>query len=483
MSKRTTLLITIALLFNNGIPLITFPILTKTFDIHSYGIWIEAGTLISLAVLFTHQGISNALGMFIAKSPDQDHDAIYANALYTFLMISGAAIVALFLAAPGLNGLTMGDPSGTHILQLLSFQILFYGLNSLLFQIYRMNNQAFKATFLDVTMSVARLMAVISTLFFRDLIIFAVIFVALQGIVTLVQFGLSYRYIRLGKPSIAIIRELMSTGFNLSIVSQANWFVMYGDRLLLSILTSSSTVAIYAASYQVTLIVNALGYPYLYQLLPILGDRWKSQDYDGSKQAIKNTTKLIWMLLIPCIVGLTLVGNALLSFLATSAFAQGGLLIGMIAVGVTLDVLGTTLQYIFYVQDKPGVLRNIYLKAAVLNLVANLIAIPLFSYNGAGLTTMLTFAFIFYSLWRKTEMPFAALFDVSAMWRCASASGIMAIWVMVTINASLAGLVIAITGGALIYGAAIVTLKVITFDELVAIPRAILRRMRRTQPA
>ncbi|MBN8621459.1 MAG: polysaccharide biosynthesis C-terminal domain-containing protein, partial [Anaerolineae bacterium] len=150
---------------------------------------------------------------------------------------------------------------------------------------------------------------------------------------------------------------------------------------------------------------------------------------------------------------------------------------------VTLDVLGTTLQYIFYVQDKPGVLRNIYLKAAVLNLVANLIAIPLFSYNGAGLTTMLTFAFIFYSLWRKTEMPFAALFDVSAMWRCAIASGIMAIWVMVTINASLAGLVIAITGGALIYGAAIVTLKVITFDELVAIPRAILRRMRRTQPA
>ena len=483
MQRRTTFLITLTLLFNNGLPLITFPILTKTFDIASYGMWIEAGTIVGLIVIFANQGIANALGMSAANISDDARDRLYANALYGFLIISGMLIMAVFITAPTLNEITMRSENGTTLIRIISVQIIFFAINSLLFQVYRMKQEAFKGTLLDASMNVGRLAAVITTLFFKDLILFAIIYVAIQGLITGIQFGLTYRNIRFTSFDISIVKKLARDGFNLSVVSQANWLVMYGDRLMISVMSTSVAVAIYAASYQLTLIVNALGWPHLYVLLPVLGEHWKNGNLSGLQDAVKHTTRIVLLLLMPSAVGLAFIGDQLLSFLATSAFTQGGLLIGMIAVGVTLDVLGTTLQYIFYVQDKPGVLRNIYLKAAVLNLVANLIAIPLFSYNGAGLTTMLTFAFIFYSLWRKTEMPFAALFDASAMWRCAIASGIMAIWVMVTINASLAGLVIAITGGALIYGAAIVTLKVITFDELVAIPRAILRRMRRTQPA
>jgi len=415
--------------------------------------------------------------MMIAKTEETKHDSIYTNALYIFLTISGLFMTLLILTAPILNELTMRNPTGIPVLQLLSLQIIFYALNSLIFQIFRMSHQSFKGTLLDVTMSIARLVAVLTTLFIKELIFFATIYVVLQTIVILVQFALSYQKPYFSRPSPNIIKELLSSGFNLSIVSQANWLVMYGDRLMLSILSSSAAVAIYAASYQITLVINALGYPYLYQLLPILGERWKQNDIVGTQNAVKNTTRMIGLWVIPCLIGIGLVGDTLLRFLATKEFAQGGLLIGMIAAGVVLDIWGTALQYIFYAQGRPEVLRNIYLRAAVLNILANVVAIPLWSYNGAGLTTLLTFVYIFYSLWRKTEMPFTELFDVNAMGRCLLASAIMGIWVVFTAQPTILGLIVAIGGGAVIYGIAIILLKVISLDEALAIPRGILRRM------
>jgi O-antigen/teichoic acid export membrane protein len=483
MPKRTTFFITLALLFNNALPLITFPILTKTFDITSYGIWIEAGTLVSLVVVFANQGISNALGMLIANSSEEDRDSLYSNALYTFLVISGVLVIALNLLAPALNNITMRNPVGIPILRLLSLQIIFFALNSLLFQIYRMKHQAFKGTLLDVTMSISRFISVLTTIFLKDLIVFATIYVALQACVTIVQFIVSYRAVHFTKPSFSIMKQLVTSGFDLSIVSQANWLVMYGDRLMLSILSTSTAVAIYAASYQLTLVINALGYPYLYLLLPILGEHWKQNDITGGKQSVKNTTRTIGMIVIPCVIGAGLAGDTLLRFLATKEFAQGGLLIGMIAAGIVLDIFGTALQYIFYAQNRPQVLRNIYLRAALFNILANLIAIPLFSYNGAGLTTMLTFIYIFYSLWQKTEMPFTDLFDVNAMWRCLLASIVMGIWVVATVRPTIIGLIVAIIGGAVIYGIGIITLKVISLNELLAIPRSVLRRINRPKIA
>jgi O-antigen/teichoic acid export membrane protein len=185
---------------------------------------------------------------------------------------------------------------------------------------------------------------------------------------------------------------------------------------------------------------------------------------------------MMFILLIPAVIGLALTGNALLRILATDDFAQGALLVAMIALGVALDTIGNALQYIFYAQGRPQVLRNIYVQAAILNILANLVAIPLFSYNGAGLTTMLTFIYIFYSLWKKTEMPFSVLFDMNVFWRCLVISAVMGVWVALTVAPTIVGLGVAIVGGALIYGVGLLLLRVLALDDVLSVPRAVIRR-------
>jgi O-antigen/teichoic acid export membrane protein len=482
MSKRTILIVSVSQIVSYLIPLLTFPILVKSFDINSYGIWIEASTISSLAVSFAVAGLVNALGVMIVSKPD-DADKIYANSLYIFLIVGIVIGAIISLIAPFLNNLTIRQPVGIIILRIVSTIPLINALQTICIQIFRLRQQPFIGATLEISMAAARLIAVVFAAFTKDLVAFSIAYVLLQIITVLPFLLFAYKNIHFPRPSWIIIKETVVHSLNLSLVSQSLWLVQYGDRLLLSILSVSFAVAVYSASYKLCMILVGLGWPYLYALLPALGEKWKNKDLEGLKATVKQSSRGMSLLLIPAVIGLTTTSTVLLRVLATEAFVQGTLLVGMITIGIGIDTLGGNMLYIFFAQGRPEVSRGIYTRAAILNIVANLVAIPLFSYNGAGLTTLLTFGYIFYSLWRKTEMPFTDLYDIGTMGRCLVAGLVMGAWVIATVGSGIVGLSIAIGGGAIIYGVGIIALKVISLDELLAIPRSIIRRIRQPKTA
>ncbi|MCC7446774.1 MAG: oligosaccharide flippase family protein [Anaerolineae bacterium] len=474
--RRTTSIITVSQIINYTLPLLTFPLLVKTFDVRLYGVWIEANTIVGLLSTFSSIGLGNALAMKAANSAPDQAEHFYANALYTFLSLCGGLTVLMWVAAPLLNDLTVRDPIGLTVIHAVAPLVLTSSLNWLASQVCRIRQKPLTFATLDVSLSVAKLVAVILATFHRDLVTFAVTYVLLQSLFTLIEIGVSYRGITLRKPSWAITKDLLRAGVNLSLVSQTNWIVMFGDRLMLSVFATTAAVAIYSASYQLTLILVALGSPYLYALLPILGERWNAGDVAGAQAAIRQSTRAMFIILVPAVIGLTLTGNVLLKLLATEGFAQGALLIGLIALGVALDTIGTNLQYIFYAQNRPQVLRHIYLRAAVFNLIGNLIAIPLLSYYGAGIMTLLTFVIIIAALLKQTQMPLAQLFDLDTLLRCAAACLPMGVWVAVIVDSSIIRLVIAVLGGGLIYGIGILALRVASPAEIRKFIASVLRR-------
>ncbi len=482
MPKRTIFIISISQIISYVIPLITFPILVKSFDLTTYGIWIEASTISSLAISFGVAGLANALGVMIVNKA-ADSERVYVNALYIFMTTGIALAIVIWLGAPFFNNLTIRQPLGITILQILSTIPFINTLQTLCIQIFRLRQKPLTGATLEIAMVIARLCAALVAAITHDLTLFALVYVLLQTITALPFIVIAFQKTQFTRPSWPIIKETSTHSLHLSLASQALWLIQYGDRLMLSILSVSTSVAIYSASYQLCMILIALGWPYLYALLPILGQKWNAGDISGLQDSVKKSSRSMALLLIPAVIGLTATSSTLLRVLATESFVQGTLLVAMISVSIGIDTIGGSLQYIFYAQSRPQVLRNIYLRAAIFNITANLIAIPLFSYNGAGLTTLLTFIYTVYALWRKTEMPFTALFDVGAMLRCFFAGAIMAVWVIATVGSNIPGLAIAIGGGAIIYGIGIIMLKVISLDELLAIPRSILQRINHPKTA
>jgi len=475
MRKKTVFIITIAQLVNYAIPALTFPLLISTFDINTYGLWIVANTVAGFAVIFWAHGLSNALGTIIANRKD-DPNPYYANVFYAFLTIGSGMTVAILLAAPMLNAIMMHSAIGTTVLRIVSITAFTMSLNVLAVQVFRLRQKPVIDAILEIAVVLTRFLAVGYAVLVPDLLTFVQVFAVSQVVVTAVQIAVAYRGIPLSRPSGLVIKHLLHYGWNLSTVSLANWLMMYGDRLMLSIFSTSAAVAVYSASYQLGQPLIALGWPYAYTLLPVLAERWKSGDIQGAQQVVRQSTRAMSILLIPATVGLTLIGSALLQLLGGDEFAQGQWLIGMIALGISLDVIGTNLQYIFYAQGRPEVLRRIYGQATLLNLGLNLLAIPLFGFYGAGFVTLLTFVFTLYRLWRQTTMPMAALFDLGVLWRCLLISAVMGVWVAITTAPSVVRVATAIAGGLTIYGAGLLTTRVISLSELAQMRHAVANR-------
>src|SRR6185503_13452232 len=100
MKKRSVFIVTISLLVNFGTPFLTFPLLTRAFDITTYGYWIETNTIVSLLCIFSTQGLANGVSAQIVSEHKSQQEAIFNNALYLFLGLTTILALLVCLGAP-----------------------------------------------------------------------------------------------------------------------------------------------------------------------------------------------------------------------------------------------------------------------------------------------------------------------------------------------------------------------------------------------
>lgn len=476
LSRRTAALVGFSQLFSYAIPLLTFPLLVRAFSIEDYGLWLEVSTITSLMFSLLIPGLGNAFNALWIGTDDQRTTLTSAAVLFGG---SGLLLTLLtwVLAGP-LSAVAIHEPIGEDLLRLVAAQPLILAVLAFYTQLFRQRQQPILNVALEMSQGIVRAITAVLALLSRDLILFAVLQTFLPAILVII-FGAITLRVRgaWGAFEVPHARKMMRQALNFALANQSTWLVQYGDRLMLSILTVSSAVAIYSASYQICLVLIALGWPYLYGLLTVIGERWRSGDVNGTQQIARQTSASMFLVMVPAVVGLTLVSNPLIRVLATDDFAQSGLLTLMIATGIAIDTLGGILHYLLYALERPRAIRNAYLQGAAFNLLANLVAIPWLGYNGAGLTTFLTFAYIFWRMWRSTGMPFPLLFDLNRLIRCLLACVPMAIWVLLTAQATLPHLLLAVGGGAVCYGLGLLLTGVIQWDDVLRIQARIRSRL------
>ncbi|MBE0416994.1 MAG: flippase [Coriobacteriia bacterium] len=168
------------------------------------------------------------------------------------------------------------------------------------------------------------------------------------------------------------------------------------DLLMLGVLATSLAVGYYAAAYRVVLFVNALANLYAAVLLPRIS---RSQARgDDFAEALRSNLRMTTALTAALAVGglavaktavLTLFGRAYLPATAVLALllVASGLIVTSAALGNVGIALGRTRRY-----------ARIMSAGALINIVGNLIAIPLAGMYGAAVVTLVTEAIICGSL-------------------------------------------------------------------------------------
>jgi O-antigen/teichoic acid export membrane protein len=119
-----------------------------------------------------------------------------------------------------------------------------------------------------------------------------------------------------------------------------------------------------------------------------------SRYYGVSKDRVAKTFnfsfKILWTFSFPIAVGTTLLAQPLIIWLYTDEFANSSLVLAILIWALPFLNLSSLCGSITTATDREKEAVKVYVIAALLNLVANLIIIPFWGYLGAAVATVVT---------------------------------------------------------------------------------------------
>lgn len=172
------------------------------------------------------------------------------------------------------------------------------------------------------------------------------------------------------------------------------------DTVLLSLWRSPEEVGWYKAAYNLIFKLLFIKGALLSTLTPQM-----SRYYGVSKSRVAKTFnssfKILWAFSFPIAVGTTLLAEPLVVWLYTDEFVRSSLVLAILIWALPLLNLSSLCGSVTTATDKEKKAARVYVLAALLNLVANFIVVPIWGYIGAAVVTVITEAaalLLFYAV-------------------------------------------------------------------------------------
>lgn len=182
-----------------------------------------------------------------------------------------------------------------------------------------------------------------------------------------------------------IVPMVILLGNSLAIITYVNT-----DITLLGIFKSNTDVGIYSVSTKIYAIVkqliNAVVIVSLPRLSLLLGNK-KEEQY---KELIDTIFNMMICLLLPAMVGVFMLSDKILLLISGKEYLEGTTSLRILCFSLGFAVMACFYQNcVMLPQKKEKKFFKATMTSCICNLVLNFIAIPMFSYNGAALTTLI----------------------------------------------------------------------------------------------
>ncbi|MEK7579672.1 MAG: flippase [Patescibacteria group bacterium] len=179
------------------------------------------------------------------------------------------------------------------------------------------------------------------------------------------------------------------------------------DAIMLSFMKPVSDVGIYRLAAK--LIETLIFFPALLVELSMPSlSQFAFKKADDFNRAFKKTFKLLFLMAIPVVIGLIVFADLIVLLLGGQGFADSALPLKILAVVVGMVFLNNLAGKALIALELQKFGMWIYLSGAALNIFANLLVIPRYSYIGASFTTLVTEILVtialFSVLYRKTSL-------------------------------------------------------------------------------
>ncbi len=184
-------------------------------------------------------------------------------------------------------------------------------------------------------------------------------------------------------------KEILRESLPLAIAAIFTVIYFRLDTIMLSLLQSASQVGIYNLAYK--FLESLLFFPAMFVglIMPLMS-KYAVTNPAKLKQTVQKTLNLILLFIIPLIIGTWFLSDYLVVLIGGQEFASSAGVLDILIVATGIIFLGVLFSNQIISLKKQKVLLYIYGLGALVNLIANYIFIPRYSYYGAAGTTLAT---------------------------------------------------------------------------------------------
>ncbi|MGZ7136259.1 MAG: flippase [Methanobacterium sp.] len=238
------------------------------------------------------------------------------------------------------------------------------------------------------------------------------------------------------------------------------------DSLLLSIFVGAEVVGLYNASYRLMLIFLVIPSIFSTAIFPVM-----SRHYYSSRESMKVTfekmLKIFIIIGVPLAIGTTLTADKIILLIYGSAFLGSVIALQILIWSTALMFARVPYGNILSASNRQLTVTKIFIIGVIFNILLNLVVIPIFSYVGAAIVTVLTDALvlILFIITLRAKLSFSRRFKISLI-KITMAGIIMGISLNFFTGLNLFVIILL---GALIYVICLILLRVVDEDEILMI--------------
>lgn len=450
---------------------ILIPILTKAYGAVNYGIWAQVAIIVGMISPLIIMGTYEAMIRFIpGESKEYARKCISTELLYILLLSLLVALI-LCVSSTSLSTSFFGGLENSRFVALCGYVIIVNLIFSICRQWYRIQNKAKIYSAINIALSFFTAFLAAGVAIFKgdifELIVLTTSAEAVIAAVLLVHIAIKWGFER---PDITILRRFLKYGLPVMPAGYAMWVLNASDRLFLGYYGTMADIGVYSVVYGFGyMLINLFFNPIWLMYAPKATKLYNQGNLIELNRLFKYSTKAALCLLIPAMVGFSILAIPVLSILTTPEFLRGAQLAPLVTLGYVFHMMSSYFAVSLGLMHKQIWSTISTFIAAASNIALNFLLIPIIGITGAAIATCISFGVQMVITMIIGSRYIQLDFDWRFFGKVAFSSFVMGAVISLIEPAGMVYLLLVVLTGSLIYLVMMIITRAADSDEIEAV--------------
>lgn len=369
------------------------PLIVGKLGISAYGAFAQLVVITGILSHISSAGLQGSLIRYI-QDDDLNDSVLYHSTLIPALILSVLAGIMIYTLSLDLTEILLGTSTYEVVFligaALTPIRVVFKIDEGYFRSIMRIKTASILST---SRFYIGIIGAAIAILFFEAGISGAILaIVALECLFTVGLHIIVLNQIGWGFPSISVMERAFRYSLPMAGANLASNISTRADRLIVGSFLGSGAVGIYDVAYRISSVIMMYQQPISKTFFPEFSRLIEEGKHEVCGEYITQASRVFAILVIPSIFGLAIIGGDVVKLIASERVsAQANVLIPFLAVGIAFWGVDHLYSGVLFANKNMLLMLKIRGIAAILNVVLNILFIPVFGLFAAVTATNISY--------------------------------------------------------------------------------------------